>query len=148
MKRILKFGLVMLAVLVLACGSDAAAPGVTDARIGEPTGPNAALYFTASGYGTDDSLVAAQTRVATSVEIHETKLADDGTMSMQSVDTLDLPASGELVLEPGGYHLMLVGVDTLAVGEKVDVLLTWEKAGKQTIQAEVVAPADTSGDGT
>jgi copper(I)-binding protein len=115
-------------------------------RIGQPTGPNAALYFHADGYGTADRLVAVTTDVASRVEIHETTMNDDGTMGMSPIDGLDLPADGELVLEPGGYHIMLIDVDRLEVGEMVEVVLDWEHAGAQSIEAEVVAPEDTMGD--
>jgi hypothetical protein len=86
------------------------------------------------------------TDVAASVEIHESSMGDDGAMSMQPVDRLDLPADDDLVLEPGGYHLMLLDVDRLEVGDTVEVTLSWEQAGDMTIEAEVVAPGDTMGD--
>jgi periplasmic copper chaperone A len=95
-----------------------------NARIGKPTGPNAALYFTAEGYGQDVVLTGATTEVASSVQIHETTTADDGTMGMQEIGSLDLPADGQLVLEPGGHHLMLLEADRLEVGSTVEVTLT------------------------
>ncbi|MGA7096320.1 MAG: copper chaperone PCu(A)C [Acidimicrobiia bacterium] len=138
----------LLLVAVSACGGGGRgdSPQVSDARIGQPTGPNAALYFTADGYGEDDQLVGAATDVAPKVEIHETVMGDNGTMGMQPVESLDLPASGQLVLEPGGYHVMLVGVDRLDVGAKVKVTLDWKNAGEQTIEAEVVEPSETMDD--
>lgn len=133
-----------MAIAVAGCGGGGDdVPAISQARIGEPTGPNAALYFVAGGYGTDDRLVAASTDVAPRVEIHETTMNDDGTMGMSPVEGLDIPAQGDLVFEPGGYHVMLIDVDRLEVGETVDVVLEWEHAGSQTIEAEVVDPADT-----
>ena len=118
-------------------------PQVTDARVGQPTGPNAALYLTARGYGDTDTLIAAATDAAETVEIHQTTSNDDGTMGMRPVGSLDLPADGELVLEPGGYHIMLIGADRQDIGAMIEVTLTWSKAGEQTIQAVVVDPSET-----
>ncbi|MGD2043130.1 MAG: copper chaperone PCu(A)C [Acidimicrobiia bacterium] len=144
MKRITL--LATLGLLIAACGGNGGGIEVSDARLGQPTGPNAALYFTATGGGTADRLLGAMTDVAASVEIHESSMGDDGAMSMQPVDRLDLPADDDLVLEPGGYHLMLLDVDRLEVGDTVEVTLSWEQAGAMTIEAEVVAPGDTMGD--
>lgn len=149
MSRRLSLATVLTAVVVAASacgGAGSDQPRVVDARIGQPTGPNAALYFTVEGYGQDDVLTGATTEVASSVQIHETTMADDGTMGMQEIASLDLPADGELVLEPGGYHLMLVEADRLDVGSTVEVTLTWQQAGDQTIEAEVVEPSETMGD--
>jgi copper(I)-binding protein len=136
----------LIAGLVAACSSgESGFPDVTDVRIGQPTGPNAALYFTALGYGQADTLVSVETEVAPTAEVHETVMGDGGTMSMQSVPSLELPASGDLVLKPGGYHVMLIDVDRLVVGDTVEVTLVWETSGSQSIQAMVVEPADTMG---
>lgn len=144
--RWLASGLVILMVAAACGGGDDAGPAISNARIGQPTGPNAALYLTATGYGEDDTLISVETRVSPNTEIHETMMGDDGTMSMQPVASLELPASGDLVLEPGGYHIMLIDVERLEVGDIVDVILTWEKAGNHTIEAEVVEPAATMDD--
>lgn len=136
--------LVLSLLMVTACGGSATGIQVTDARIGEPTGPNAALYFTVEN-GSDDTdvLEGASTEVASSIEIHETIEADDGTMGMQPVDEpLEVESGGELVLEPGGLHLMLIDVDRLEVGDTVIVTLEWQVAGEMEVEAEVVEPQD------
>ena len=136
--------LVGLCTLV-ACAGGGGAPQVSDARVGQPTGPNAAMYFMTTGGGQADRLVGAYTDAADSVELHETTTSDTGTVGMQAVDALDLPADGTLVLEPGGYHLMLVGADAMEVGDTIEVTLTWEVAGAMTLDVEVVDPSDTMG---
>lgn len=146
MKSRVKVGLALFSLLLAACGSDGTMPAISDARIGQPTGPNAALYFTATGYGVDDELVSVETHIAPSTELHETVMEDGGTMSMQALPAIPLPASGDLILEPGGFHVMLIDVDPLEVGSTVKLMLTWEKAGAQTIEAEVVEPSETMGE--
>lgn len=144
-----KFALRFLAVAALAltagCSGETEGLQISDVRVGAPTGPNAAMYFTASGADEADSLRSASTDVAGEIQIHET-ISDEGTMSMRPVPRLELPAGGQLILEPGGYHLMLVGVDELEVGDTISVTLTWEVAGEMTVEAEVVDPSDTMGD--
>lgn len=134
---------VLGALVVGACGGGSGVD-VTNARMGQPTGPNAAVYFTASNQGDEaDRLVGASTDAAASAEVHETVMAEDGTMTMQSVEALDLPAGGTLVLEPGGYHLMLIDAERAEVGDTVKVTLTWEEAGEMTVDVEVVDPGET-----
>lgn len=133
-------------VLALAGCSSSPSIEVTEARIGRPTGPNAALYLTVTSGGDEDILVAASTDVAERVELHESSMSADGTMTMQPVESFPVPASGPLVLEPGGLHLMLVEVERLQVGDTVDVQLEFSDAGAVDVTAEVVAPAATMGE--
>jgi len=135
----------ILLATVVSCSSDATTE-IVDARLGEPTGPNAALYFTALGGDSPDRLVGARAAIATEVQIHETTTGEDGTMSMRPVDGLDLFADGELVLEPGGFHLMLVDVERVESGDEIDVTLVWENSGEMTIPVDVVAPGETISD--
>lgn len=133
-----------LILCVVACGGSDSGLEVNVARIGAPTGPNAALYFTVEN-GTDgaDTLDGASTDVAPSIEIHETIENDDGTMGMQPLETpLEVEAGGTLVFEPGGLHLMLIDVDRLDVGDTVSVTLQWQNAGEMVVEAEVVEPQD------
>lgn len=138
-------GAILLATVV-SCSSGDEGIDIVDARLGEPAGPNAALYFTASGGDEPDQLLGASTAIAADVQIHETTTNEDGTMSMRPVDGLDIPADGELILEPGGYHLMLVDVERVEAGDEIDVTLIWENHGEMTIPVEVVAPANTMSD--
>ena len=75
----------------------------------------------------------------------ETTMADDmgddmggGAMTMQPVDSIELPAGEEVSLEPGGYHIMLLDlVAPLEVGDTFEITLTFENAGEVTVTAEV-----------
>jgi hypothetical protein len=132
----------VIAVLSLAgCGGGAEGLQISEARVGAPTGPNAALYFTARGG--PDALLSASTDVAGDAQIHETVIGEEGTMSMRQVPRLEVPAGGELVLEPGGFHVMLLGVDELQVGATIEITMVWETAGEVTVDAEVVEPSNT-----
>ena len=137
------------AVLLLAgCGAAAGSGdvSVSDARVPVPAGANGAAYMTLTNDGDEaDQLVGATTEVAETVEMHETT-TEGGSMSMQQVDGVEIPAGGEAVLEPGGLHLMLLGVtQELVEGDTVDITLTFEDAGEQTVSAEVVPTGDMPG---
>lgn len=133
-----------LLVALSACGGSDPGLEVTDVRIGEPTGPNAALYLTVTDNSDlGDVLDGASTEVAASVELHETIEGDDGTMGMQPVDAqLEIAPGRTVRLEPGGLHLMLVDVDRLEVGDTVTVTLEWQTAGDLEVEAVVVEPQD------
>lgn len=134
--------LAAIALSVVACGGSASGIQVNDPRIGEPTGPHAAMYFTVENTTEGaDILEGATTDVAESIEIHETAVSADGTVVMRSVDApLEVEAGATLVLEPGGLHLMLVDVEPLEAGDTVTVTLHWQITGAMQVEAEVVEP--------
>lgn len=101
-------------------------------------GVNSAIYLTIKNpTAAADRLIKAQSDVAASVELH-TMAEENGVMKMHPVDGVDVPAQGEAVLKPGGFHIMLLNIARdLKVGDKVTVTLTFEKAGTLTVEAEV-----------
>lgn len=63
-----------------------------------------------------------------------------GPMVMREVDEIPVPAGETVELKPGGYHVMLLElVAPLEEGSEVELTLTFEKAGEQTVTAEVRA---------
>ena len=60
------------------------------------------------------------------VEMHEMVMGTDGTMSMQEISGgFTIEPEEELVLEPGGHHLMLVGLtDPVIAGDAVTFVVT------------------------
>ncbi|MGE0503261.1 MAG: copper chaperone PCu(A)C [Rhizobiaceae bacterium] len=94
---------------------------------GQPAGGG---FMILSSAGEADRLVAATSDRALKVEIHSMAIVD-GVMIMRPVEGgLEVPAGGSVALEPGGLHIMLMGVGKpFAEGETVPVTLTFEKAG-------------------
>ncbi len=138
----------LLAVTGLAaqCGSAPAAPqqsGDPDIVIMEPYAraaiPNGAVFMELMNQGrVDDSLISAQTDVADAVELHESKMDENGVMRMSPVANIPVPAGGSAILEPGGLHVMLIGLKReLAVGDKFSLTLNFEKSGPRTLEVEV-----------
>jgi copper(I)-binding protein len=94
-----------------------------------------------------DRLLGGTSSAAAKVEVHEMRMEGD-VMRMREVGGLALPAGGRVKLEPGGLHLMLVGLKApLKVGDKVPLTLRFEKAGQIEVMLHVehsptAAPAD------
>lgn len=61
-----------------------------------------------------------------------------GMMMMREVDGVALPAGERVVFEPGGYHLMLIGLAApLEVGTTFDIELEFATAAPMTVTFEV-----------
>ena len=107
-----------------------------------------AAYMTIANKGaTDDRLKSARTPKAKSVELHQTTMTADGVMQMrQLTDGLEIPAGGEVKLEPGSYHLMFKELKAPAVeGVKFPATLTFEKAGTVKVEFSVEKAGEKAG---
>ena len=74
------------------------------------------------------------------LEVHEVVMDDSGEMIMQEVSGkgLLIPAGGSVVLKPGGYHVMYLGLlKTIPVGSTI--ALTLEFSNGSTLTVEPVA---------
>ena len=108
-----------------------------------PTPPGArtgGVYFTVRNDGdTDDRLVAVASPAAQNVALHSMTM-DGNLMKMRPVTALDIPPGKSVTLGAGGYHVMLEGLaHPLAVGDRVPLTLTFEKAGPVQVVAYVEA---------
>lgn len=103
-----------------------------------------ATYVVIENSGEADRLVSASTDVSEKVELHTMELSD-GVMRMREVEGgIDVPAGGKAVLEPGGLHIMLLGLtQELVEGERFPMTLTFEQAGE--IEVEVVIEGAAAG---
>ena len=99
----------------------------------------AAGYLSVKNAGsTPDRLISVAADIAGKGEIHEMTVKD-GVMTMRPLaDGLEIPAGGEVKLEPGSYHLMFMGLKEPAVeGVKFPGTLTFEKAGTVKVEFAV-----------
>lgn len=88
---------------------------------------------------TDLTLIAASTEAAERVELHQTASEGSGGMSMEEKEGgFPIPAGGELLLEPGGDHIMLMGLTApLLPGDQVELVLEFEDGTEQPMTATV-----------
>ncbi|TPV92601.1 MAG: copper chaperone PCu(A)C [Myxococcales bacterium FL481] len=117
--------------------------GLRDAWVREapPKANVSAGYLTLVNHGEREArVVGAQSPLFEHVEFHE-MVQTDGGMGMRPLDELVVPASGELRLETGGKHLMLIGPQqALAHGKKVPVRLQLASGKGWDVWLPVVAP--------
>jgi len=59
-------------------------------------------------------------------------------MRMRRLERIEIPAGETLSLEPGGLHLMLIGLkEDLQPGGQVDLTLTFDDGAQTQVQAPV-----------
>lgn len=135
-----------------------APPAFADATLGElrierpmlretpPNAPVAGGFVTLGNAGaTDDTLVSATTEAdfVGQVQLHRMEM-ENGVMRMSEVEGgIPVPAGETVVLQPGGLHLMLMGLTApLIEGETLPITLTFERAGTVTLDFPVMNLAD------
>jgi copper(I)-binding protein len=134
-----------LALALTACGASDRNEEllIRDPWLRPPQGMDrpAAGYMVIVGGNAADALLSVKTAAAGMVEIHETTTDASGMTGMHPIGRLEIPAGETVTLEPGGYHLMLMGIveGALEPGKTVELELTFEELGLVVITAEVRA---------
>ena len=103
-----------------------------------PNAPNGAAYFrVVNGGGESDRIVSARTDIADTVEIHTHEM-DGGMMKMRRVESVVVPAGGEVEFKPHGLHLMLFGLkEPLAGAGSYGLTVVFENAGELDVSVDV-----------
>ena len=65
-------------------------------------------------------IAASAAEGADKVEFH-TSERSDGMMRMRRLETVEVPAGGEVAFAPGGHHLMLFGTDAPRTGAELEL---------------------------
>ena len=128
--------LAALPLLLVACGG--AELTIEDPWVRSNPNGMGAVYMVLTMPETDE-LVAASVdpSIAGTVEVHEVVM-QDGMMRMREVAGIPLPAGEPVTLEPGGYHIMLLGMPAmLDPGTDVDVTLRFASGDEIVITAPV-----------
>jgi len=113
---------------------------ITDAWVKSAEEGMSAAFGILENSGTADAVVvSASTEASPMIELHETIENDSGEMVMQEKDGgFVIPADSTFALEPGGNHIMLMGLAApLAAGEEVSFTLTFEDGSEYTFTAPV-----------
>ena len=100
-----------------------------------------AVYLTITNKSHDaDRLLSASSDVADKLQFHEMKVVN-GIMEMREITGgLPVAANDSVVLKPGGYHVMLIGLKKpLKADETIPLTLDFEKAGKISLTVPVRA---------
>ncbi len=107
-----------------------------------PNAPVGGGFLTIENEGPEaDRLVSVTSAVAGETQIHEMAMEGEVMKMRELPDGLEIPAGETVVLAPGGFHIMFMGLKQPFVeGETVPVTLTFEKAGS----VEVLLPVEAS----
>ncbi|MFT6916948.1 MAG: copper(I)-binding protein [Motiliproteus sp.] len=101
-------------------------------RASPPGISNGAAFLTLHNSAiTPVSLIAARTPAANSAELHN-HVEQDGVLRMRQVPEIKIPAQGSISLQPGGYHVMLMGLKApLKAGSEMPLMLEFS-SGQST----------------
>lgn len=128
------------ALLVLAACSGTDSVEVVDswARPSPDVADTAAFYVTVeNSTGSDDALVGVASDRCAEAQLHETVM-DGDVMSMSHVASLPIEAGDRLVMEPGGVHVMCIGItEPLEQGETLILVLSLEQTGDLPVSVPV-----------
>ena len=108
------------------------------ARSAAPGQPNSAVFMRIVNRGVAARvLVGGRSEAADTVELH-THTMDGGMMRMRRVEQVEIPGQGALSLEPGGLHVMLIGLKRdLAPGDTVGLTLDLDDGTVLEVMAPV-----------
>lgn len=133
-------GLVLL--LSVAGCQDASDSGLTveDAYVkAMPAGEMTAIFATLRNSTSEDiTLVSAESAAAESTELHEMVMEDGSMVMRERPEGITVPAGEEVRLEPGGLHVMLIGL-TADVEPGAEVTATLNTEDGEQIQITAVA---------
>jgi periplasmic copper chaperone A len=107
-------------------------------RATPPVAKVGVVYFTLRNETRkSDRLLKLSTPVAAKAEVHRTEV-QDGIARMREVAVLHVEAGQTLEFEPGGMHVMLIGLrEPLVGGRTYDLDLLFEVAGPRQVKVTV-----------
>lgn len=89
--------------------------------------------------GAVDRLLKAESDAVVRIEFRR-NVPGGGDLSLAPVDTIEIPASGQVDFAPGGYAMILMGIKKdLIPGDKMTISLFFEKAGQMDVTVEIRA---------
>ncbi len=161
MKGLRKHASLLVAGLLIAggalagCGSSsdsasdsdsAASVIVTDAWIRASDGPMTGIFGDiTNSSGADVTIVSATNSASSMTELHEMAMVDGEMVMQEKAGGVVLPADSTTVLEPGGDHIMAMGMTApVTPGEEVEVSLTLSTG--ETVTFMAVAKESAAGD--
>lgn len=114
-------------------------------RLLPPGTPNTAAFMVLKNDADQAvKLVAASSPAAGRAELH-THLHENGVMKMRQVESIEIPAKGEVVLKPGSLHIMLFEIGTLSEQTPMPLTLTLDD-GQQLALSLPVKPIESMGE--
>lgn len=128
-------------------GAESSAIEVSNARAQFTTTDIGAVYFDIRSTGEGDRLLGASAEIGDDTQVHEV-VSESGSSMMRPVEGgIPIEPGGRVSLEPGGYHVMVLGVaDIPEPGASFELVLEFERAGRMTITVHVQEFGAENGD--
>jgi copper(I)-binding protein len=99
-------------------------------------GGNGAVYFVIRSSEMDE-IIGVSSDVADAVEMHESQMSGD-VMEMHPLHAVPLDAGKQVPFEPGGLHVMLIGLkQDLVIGNEFEITLHFKKFPDLTVNVPV-----------
>lgn len=133
--------LLLLAVAAISGSVRASGtPTVSGAWIRLPVvaGRPAAAYATIRGGDSADRLIAVEAPAPARAELHMSRV-QGGVMRMTPLTAVAVAANAEVVMQPGGMHVMLFAMAGTTPGSRVPLIFVFEKAGRISVPADARA---------
>ncbi|SIS59815.1 copper chaperone PCu(A)C [Neptunomonas antarctica] len=99
---------------------------------------NSAAFMQLKNKGEHEiTLTKASSDVAKNVELH-THINDNGIMRMRKINDIKVPAGKIISLQPGGMHIMLIGLTrNLNIGDNIGLSLEFSDGTQQSLEIPV-----------
>lgn len=99
----------------------------------------AAGYMLIKNVGSaNDRLISVGADFAETVMLHKTSVDANGVARMEMVMAIDVPAGQQVLLKPGGFHVLFDGLSPeLKTGDTVMLMLQFEQAGVINVEVQV-----------
>lgn len=127
---------------VSGCGGEGDKIVITDvwASPGIEKGNAGTFFILENSTSVDDRLISAESDITQTVEIHLSSM-EEGVMKMSPQEFVAVPAKSKVEFKPGGYHLMLIGLErTMQIGDEFNITLVFENAGTLNLPVTVREP--------
>lgn len=135
-----RFGFFLVVWLALTATAQAQGILVKDAWIRgvPPSATTTAAFMTIQNTGLDEMVMtSAACEIAEMVQIHTMEQVGE-IMKMKELSELSVPANGQTVLAPKGYHIMLIGLlRPISEGEAIPLSLNFADGTKVSVDAVV-----------
>ncbi|MCB1761468.1 MAG: copper chaperone PCu(A)C [Gammaproteobacteria bacterium] len=131
-------GILLHGAVLAGSAADEVAVADAYARAVPPGQANSAAFMLMqNSAAVAHAVVTAASSVSAVAELH-THTMSDGMMQMRQVARIEIPAGGEARLQPGGLHVMLIGLHSdLAPGSELSLTLTFEDGSSKQIRVPV-----------
>lgn len=139
--------MVLAAPLALAACADPAPLYVDQAyvRLNPNADGPAAGYFTIHGGAEGATLLRVTAEGAQRIEMHES-VNKDGMMTMQTIDSVDVPAKSKVQFAPGGKHLMIFSINPAIIESgKMTMTMIFSNGDRLIVDAPVQQGGNATG---